>query len=274
MNIITSNQNSIVKEVRCLRHKKDREEKGLFFIEGVRFVEEALKEKVDIDKILISDKLEQIRGGKEILSLINTAGKDVYLLSDKLFRELSDTENPQGILATIKYKKLKLDEILNKGNFYIILDSLQDPGNMGTIMRTADAAGASGVIISKGCVDLYNPKVLRSTMGAIFHIPICFTDNLIETIAQLKTRGIRIYAAHLKGEANYFEVDMRKDVAIIIGNEANGISEEVAAYSDMLIKIPMPGRAESLNASVAASILMYEVVRQRCCGAGLRLGSK
>lgn len=134
---------------------------------------------------------------------------------------------------------------------------------MGTIIRTADAAGFTGIIVSQGCVDVYNPKVLRSTMGSIFHIPLFFSDNLGETIQILKSKGTKIYAAHLKGTSNYFQLDMHNDTAIIIGNESKGISAEIAALADELVKIPMIGKAESLNASVAAALLMYESVRQR-----------
>lgn len=145
----------------------------------------------------------------------------------------------------------------------VILDSIQDPGNMGTIIRTADAAGFRGIIISKGCVDPYNPKVLRTTMGSIFHIPLHLCDNLKKTLTEIKASNIRIYATHLKGSKNYYETDMTGNVAIIIGNEANGISNESQLMADELIRIPMPGKAESLNASVAAGLLMYESLRQR-----------
>jgi len=263
MQLITSSQNTVVKELKSLKTKRTRDEKGLFFIEGIRFMEEALKENAEFDKIFISEKLADINGGSEILKRINNESYTIYSLPDKLFKEISDTENPQGILATIRFRKMSADEIHEDGRFYIILDSLQDPGNMGTIIRTADAAGVSGIIISKGCVDIYNPKVLRSTMGSVFHIPLYHSEDLIKTINKLKKSGCKIYAAHLKGSVNYFEEDMRGRSAIIIGNEANGISDEIAEQADVLVKIPMPGRAESLNASVAASLLMYEVVRQQ-----------
>lgn len=263
MRQILSPQNPVIKEAKLLKQKKAREEKRLFFIEGIRFVEEGLKEKITIERIFVSDQLCQAKGGAEILSTISAGKYEVYSLPDKLFRELSDTENPQGILAIVRSIHRNLEDILSVGDFYIVLDSLQDPGNLGTIIRTADAAGVSGIIISKGSVDLYNPKVLRSTMGSVFHVPISFSPDLSHTLRQLKSKGIRTYAAHLKGTADYFEVDMGQGAAIIIGNEANGINDEVAVQADTLVKIPMSGKAESLNASVAASLLMYEVVRQR-----------
>jgi RNA methyltransferase, TrmH family len=260
---ITSNQNPIIKEVKALKERKYREEQKLFFIEGIRFVEEALKEKADMQRILVSEQLEEVRGGREILEKVREQGTEVAVLSHKLAKEISDTENPQGIFSTIKMREYNLQSILVPGGFFVLLEGLQDPGNMGTIIRTADAAGASGIVLSKGCVDIYNPKVLRSTMGSVFHLPFCLVEDLSEAIITLRRQDIKVCAAHLKGTASYFELDMTGGIALIIGNEANGISAAVAETADMLVKIPMPGRAESLNASVAAGLLMYEVVRQR-----------
>ncbi|PNT93528.1 23S rRNA (guanosine(2251)-2'-O)-methyltransferase RlmB [Clostridium thermosuccinogenes] len=266
MNIITSSQNPVVKEVKSLKIRKHRDEKGLFFIEGTRFVEEALKEKAGICKIVITDAFHSNPANGELLNRIKSAGYETYILSDRLFREISDTENPQGILAVIRRKTYSLEDILSGSSFLLILDSLQDPGNLGTIIRTADAAGVDGVILSKGSVDLYNPKVLRSTMGSVFHVPALYADDLTKAIGIVKSAGFKVYAAHLKGKTSYFNVDLKKNIAVIIGNEANGIREEVAEQADMLVKIPMSGKAESLNASVAAGLLMYEVVRSRLKG--------
>jgi RNA methyltransferase, TrmH family len=260
---ITSSNNSFIKEVKALKLKRHREEKKQFIIEGIRFVEEAFMEKSDIVRVFLSDQLSGTRGGKELQQKVVAGGYESYMLSEKLFREISDTETPQGILAILRMKSYELNDIITNNTFVIILDSLQDPGNLGTIIRTADAAGASGIILSKGCVDLYNPKVLRATMGSVFHVPFYFSLNLEETIDILKARGICTYAAHLNGDKHYFNLCLKDNIAIIIGNEANGISDEIASKADALVKIPMPGRSESLNASVAASLLMYEVVRQR-----------
>lgn len=263
MNTITSAQNPVIKEIKALANKKSREEKALYFIEGIRFVEEAIKEKAQVDKILVSERLEHNKGGKEILERVKYSGYSTFLLPEKLFKEISDTESPQGIMAVLRNRQISLDDVLGEINNLLILESLQDPGNMGTIIRTADAAGITGIIASKGCVDIYNPKVLRSTMGSIFRVPVYVSGDLIQTIGIIKSRGIKVYAAHLQGEINYFEADLTKNTAVIIGNEANGLSDAAAGASHVLLKIPMSGRAESLNASVAASILMYEAVRQR-----------
>lgn len=263
MNTITSGQNPVVKEIKALSNRKYREEKKLYFIEGIRFVEEAFKENAQIDKILISEKLASVKGGEELLAKINVSGYGTYMLNEKLFKEISETESPQGVLAVIKTRQYDFSDIMGDNNFILILESIQDPGNMGTIIRTADAAGITGIVMSKGCVDIYNPKVLRSTMGSIFRVPIYMSGDLRETMNCIKKKGIKVYAAHLKGEINYFKADFKGNIAVVIGNEANGISDMAAECSDELLKIPMSGRIESLNASVAASVLMYEAVRQR-----------
>lgn len=266
MNFIASAQNPVIKEIKSLKKKKDREEKGLFFIEGLRFVNEAFDENIEVISVLMSEQFTSGDDGRKLLSA-GTAGKyKCYILPDNLFKEISDTENPQGIMAVVKARRYKLEELVNGCRLLVVLDSIQDPGNMGTIIRTADAAGADGVILSKGCVDLYNPKVLRSTMGSIFHLPVYISDNLVETVSLLKSKGIFTIAAHLKGGKNFYDLDMKDATAIIIGNEANGISDEVAGCADELVRIPMPGRAESLNASVAAGLMIYEAVRQRLQG--------
>ena len=186
-----------------------------------------------------------------------------FIVPDKLFSEISDTENPQGILAVLKIETHSIDEIKLRNNFILVLDSIQDPGNLGTIIRTADAAGVDGVVLSRGCVDLYNPKVLRATMGSIYHVPVYYNEDINNTVKVLKQNGSTVYAAHLDGINNYFDMDMKRKIVIIIGNEANGISEEVVRIADHLVKIPIIGSSESLNAAIAASLIMYEAVRQR-----------
>ena len=268
MKYISSAQNPVIKEVKALKQKKYREETGMFFIEGIRFVEEALKEDISIDKVLVSESLSDVNGGKEILEKVNARGCEVFLLPHKLFMEVSDTTNPQGILAVLQEQKYKIEDIHDNRNFFIILEGIQDPGNMGTIIRTADAVGATGVVLSKGCVDIYNPKVLRSTMGSVFHVPICFSENIFETLKDMKSRGIKVCASHLEGNCDYFDMDISDNIAVVIGNEANGISRQMKDYADILVKIPMVGKAESLNASVAAGILMYEVLRKKLNSSG------
>lgn len=263
MKYIQSSQNNIVKDIKALHLKKNRDAEGLYFVEGIRFVNEAVENKQDIVKVIISDKLESLNGGKELIESVEALCEDCYLLSEKLFREISDTQTPQGILAVLKKKEFDFGETVGSGNSIVVLDNLQDPGNVGTIIRTADAAGISAVILTKGCADLFSPKVLRSTMGSVFHMPVFEGMNINESILELKKSGYRVIASHLEGSDNYFDEDLTGKSAIIVGNEANGISEETTKIADKLVKIPMPGRAESLNASIAASIMIYEIVRQK-----------
>ena len=251
--------NSIQKEVKSLHRKKSRDEKGLFFIEGLRFVNEALGENIDIKYIVVS---ETFISENDISQLLNRK-IDIYLASDKIVKELSDTDTPQGIIGVVPYLQLQNCAQQHKTyETYLLLDAIQDPGNMGTIIRTADAVNIDKIVLSKGCVDIYNPKVLRSTMGSIFRVSIVRVDNLKDYIVTLKHQNFKVLAAHLAGKENYFEVDLTGNTAIVIGNEANGICDEVSCVCDKLIKIPMLGKIESLNAGVSASIILYEALRQ------------
>lgn len=252
--------NSIQKEVKLLHKRKNRDERKLFFIEGIRFVKEAIQEDINIKYIIISDKLKD---DKEVNEILKNAKVNIYIATDKIIKELSDTDTPQGIIAVIPYLQFLDDTKDNKNNTYLILDSVQDPGNMGTIIRTADATGVNKIILSKGCVDIYNPKVLRATMGSIFRTNIVLVDELRCYIRELKNQNFMVFAAHLGGVKNYFEVNLKNNVAIVIGNEANGIREEVANECSGLIKIPMLGKIESLNAGVSASVILYEILRQK-----------
>ncbi len=263
MNYISSSQNNTIKEIKALHLKKNRDAENLYFVEGIRFVSDAIDNGQDIVKVVISDKLEGLNGGKELLNRVSALCNDCFLVSEKLFKEISDTQTPQGILAVLKKKDFVFDTVIEQGNSVVILDSLQDPGNVGTIIRTADAANVSAVILTKGCVDLFSPKVLRSTMGSIFHMPIFEGLRIDEIIKLLKESGYKVIASHLDGPNNYFDEDLTGKSAIIVGNEANGISDETVKMADRLVKIPMPGKAESLNASIAASIMIYEIVRQK-----------
>ncbi|MBB6218252.1 TrmH family RNA methyltransferase [Anaerosolibacter carboniphilus] len=264
INEISSPENSIVKHARQLTKRKMREQWQEYIIEGVRIIKDALENEKSLKKILFCDELYETAGGEELLEELMQREILLYKIPVQLFKELSDTQNPQGIMALVSMDTYSIEDILSRDRgFYIILDRIQDPGNMGTIIRTADAAGADAIFITKGSVDLYNSKTIRSTMGSIFHLPILSTGNTSEIIALLKSQGVKIITTSLEGEKYYFEVDYREMCAIIVGNEANGVQQEDIMSSDILIKIPMLGKAESLNASVAASIVMYEVVRQR-----------
>lgn len=204
---------------------------------------------------------EEFETGDQWADLLK--GRRYELVSAKVFREMSDTQTPQGILAVVKQRHSALSELVNGKNAHLLLlEDIQDPGNLGTMLRAGEGAGITGVVMSKGCVDIYNPKVIRSTMGSIYRVPFVYTEDFHGAIHEIK-KNCKVYAAHLKGEYYYDKGDYTGATAMIIGNEAKGIREETAALADTLIKIPMEGQVESLNAAVAASILMYEVYRQR-----------
>lgn len=260
---LTGSRNSIVKEVRSLKSKSARTEKKLYFIEGARFIAEALKENIDICYIVVSETFASAGGSSELLEQINHGRFDCYLLTDGLFESISDTQNPQGILAVLSQEKKQLRDSSIADGLMVVLDAVKDPGNMGTIIRTADAAGCTGVIIPDGCVDIYNPKVLRATMGSVFHVPIYHCAGMTEAIGFSKQKGFLICASHLEGAVSIYQADLSGNVALVIGSEAEGISDETIRNADLLIRIPMAGRAESLNASAAAAVMMFEAMRQR-----------
>lgn len=256
-NYIESKNNKAIKELKSLSDKKYRDELGLFVADGLRFVNE-IPQTVKVEKMIFSESFVN----KFDISEYNQK-TDYLIISDKLFTEISETKNPQGIMAICKKNMYIAEDIIKKGGFYIMAEEMNDPGNLGTVIRTAHAAGADGIFLSKGSVDVYNSKVLRATMGSIFKIPAVQNINMDETAALLRKNGIRLFAAHLKGNKNHYEANYTEGCAFLLGNEARGLSDYAASLCDELIKIPMPGGAESLNASVAAAVLMYEAVRQK-----------
>lgn len=256
--MITSTSNPQVKELVQLQKKSRlRSERNIFVVEGIKMFMEAPKNRVE--KVYISESLFNRK--KQELDI---AGLKVEILSDKVFSYVSDTKTPQGILCLVKQKETAVDDILEEENPHLmILDNLQDPGNLGTILRTAEGAGVTGVIMSRECVDIYNPKTIRSTMGSVYRIPFVYVDDLRKVLEKIKEKGIKTYAAHLQGKNYYDEENYKTGCAFLIGNEGNGLREEIAEMADIRIKIPMYGQVESLNAAIAASVLMFEVCRQR-----------
>ena len=262
--IITSASNEKLKNVKKLsKSAKERNEQSLYIVEGIRMFREIPRD--DIVSLFVSENAE-VKYADEIVSVLGESYKDrdnYYVLPDKLFSGISDTGTPQGILALVRQREKKLDNMLCEDNtFLLIIEKLQDPGNLGTIIRTAEGAGVTGIVISCDSVDIYNPKVVRSTMGSIFRVPIYVSDNLAEDISLIKEKGVTVYGAHLKGK-NIYDRDFKGACAFLIGNEGNGLSEEVSATADELIKIPMKGKVESLNAATSTAVIAYEVLRQR-----------
>lgn len=265
--MITSTANAQVKElVKLMKKRRARDDARVFLIEGPRMVGELTAAPDwcrEIEKIYLSESYAgKNEGERKKLEL--TA--PVEILSDPVFDHVSDTKTPQGILAVVRRRSYNMSDILGGDPacaHVLVLDNLQDPGNLGTIFRTAEAAGVTGIILSRDCVDIYNPKVVRSTMGALLRMPFLYADDLTGTIGELKAAQIKVYASHLKGEHAYDQEDYRTGCAFLIGNEGNGLRDEVAECADHYVIIPMQGKVESLNAAVAAAVLMFEVSRQR-----------
>lgn len=258
--MITSTGSSQVKHVLGLLSKaKERREYGEYVVEGIRMVSEVLSS--DLVKIYISESFSkncEYKYDKAITEVV----------SDNVYNHMSDTKTPQGIMAVVKMKRYTLSDVLGKdrkGSAPLVLcvENLQDPGNLGTIIRMGEAAGATGVVISSNSVDIYNPKTIRSTMGSIFRMPYVIAGSFTDTLGQLQKEGVKLYAAHLKGSSDYTHIDYTGGTAFLIGNEGNGLTSQAVLAADCLVKIPMSGEVESLNAAIACTVLAFEAARQR-----------
>lgn len=257
MNKIKSSKNPLIKEIKSLYRKRERKKLGLFLVEGIKIVEELVDENYLFKKIVYTDSVFSNKDGKALIQKIGNS-KKLVKVSEDLFKEISDTENPQGILGLVNIPLYKIEDLnLDNINLLLYLDEIQDPGNMGTIIRSADAFNIDGIIIPEGCVDPYNPKVARATMGSIFRVPLYFIDDGVAEIKRLKSEGIKLYSSSLVGSVDIGKINFKRSI-VAIGNESKGVSPEIHKLSDKLIKIPMLGESESLNAGVAASIIMYQ----------------
>lgn len=262
--MITSTANPRVKNLIQLQKKsKVRREQQCFVVEGVKMVLEAPVER--LKAVYMSESFaKDEKQRRAVETKARLAGCFPEIFSDRVFKEASDTMTPQGVMAVISMKTWDWKSLFRgERRLILILESLQDPGNLGTILRTGEGAGIDGVILNHTSVDPYMPKVIRSTMGSIYRVPIAVAEDLEPVVSSLKDSGVRVFAAHLKGRKSYYEQDYLKDTCFMIGNEANGLSEPLAQMATDYIRIPMSGQVESLNAGVAAALLMYEAKRQR-----------
>ena len=259
MQIITSKDNENIKNIKKLKERKYRDLNNEYIIEGIKIIREAIQEKAVIKKVVICEEClaNNIIDDKLLYEI---AKYDCLYVSKRIFEGLTDVSKPQGILAVVEKKNKK--EINYSEDIIVVLDGLQDPGNLGTILRTLDSANLSQVIVSRDTVDAYNPKVVRSTMGAIFRVNIVEAENLKETLKEMKRHKYKVMCTDLNASKNIYEIDYNKKI-IVIGNEANGVSKEILDIADEKIIIPMLGKTESLNASVATSIIVYEYVRRK-----------
>lgn len=260
MQVISSKDNDLIKHIKKLKDKKFRDESNEYIIEGIKLIEEAVKENAKIKKIVIC---EDTTNTYEIPTnvMLEIAKYECIYVTEKIFISITQVANPQGIMAIIE-KTTRNAEIDYSQDIIVVLDDVQDPGNLGTVLRTLDSIGLNQIIVSKGTVDAYNPKVVRSTMGAIFRINIIETEDLRETIKNIKKHHFKLVVTSLQTENSIYDIDYNKKV-IVIGNESNGVSNVIQEMADEKVKIPMLGKTESLNASVAAGIVMYEYVRQK-----------
>lgn len=258
MDCITSTQNSLIKRIRSLATNKGRFEEGMFALEGQKLLEEALTAGLNIRYVLMQPDF--LADNPVLVQKVQQSGTEIFLVDRAVLESASDTRSPSGVIAAVAARALQAPHDYAQG-LWVALDALQDPGNLGAILRSADAMGAAGVLLGEGCVDPYSPKALRGAMGSTFHLPIVETTNLAEEIARIKTQGFTVIAAHLNGTGELSE-KLGSKTMIIIGNEGNGIRDEVANEATMRYRLTMKGRAESLNAAVCASILIYELTKR------------
>ncbi len=239
-----------------------RRRDGIFLIEGVKMYAECPRER--ILSVYFSESF--VKSNPAVYEdAYGAFGKDrVFMLTDADFLRVSDTKTPQGVLAVVRAENLSAEAVLSDPEgLYLFLESVQDPGNVGTILRSAEAAGVSGVVLNADSADVCNPKVIRSTMGSVFRMKFAVSEDLPATVKAFQASGGRVYAAHLKGSIPYTKADYRGKCAFLIGNESQGLSDALSALSDARVRIPMAGQVESLNAAMAATVLLYEAVRQR-----------
>ena len=256
-----------LKELSRLKTKKGRNEKGKFLIEGLRLCETAADSLWPIESVLFTKSFEQKSRGKKLLKKLLKLNADLIPLKSQALAKLSDTVTAQGIICVAKIKKYPVKDLGEKSLKVIVaLDGIRDPGNVGTLRRTADAFGVSAVLLSDDTVELYNPKVVRSSMGSIFHLPILDQVDLEKTILQLKKRKFKVFGTDVKKGKSINEVDTSGKICLLIGSEAEGLNRKLLKLSDEIIHIPTFGKAESLNAAVAGGVLMYEVGKRRMLG--------
>ena len=260
MQVISSKDNEFIKHIKKLKDKKYRDESNEYIIEGIKLIEEAVKEQAKIKKIIVCENTTKTYEIPTNVRLEIAKYECIYV-TEKIFNSITQVTNRQGVMAIIE-KSPENQEIDFTQDLIVILDDVQDPGNLGTILRTIDSIGLKQVIVSKDTADAFNPKVVRSTMGAIFRVKIIEAENLIDTIKSIKRHHFKLVATSLQTDKSIYDIDFNKKM-IVIGNESNGVSKEIQDMADERAKIPMLGKTESLNASVAAGIVMYEYVRQK-----------
>jgi len=257
-----------VRRLRQLHQRRRREATGRFLADGVRLVEEALRAGAPVEQLLATPDPQNPRLSA-LLGAARDRGIPVVDVAPHVLAAISEVETPQGVVAVVRRQALPLEPLLGRRELLLlVVDRVQDPGNLGTMIRTADAAGAWGVVLLPGTVDPYNPKAVRATMGSLFHLPV--VEWSVERLQALLRRGVRLLATDPAGPVDFREADYRRPLAIAVGHEAEGVSAAVRRAAAAVVRIPILGRAESLNAAVAAALVLYEAGRQVYTGRNCR----
>lgn len=266
--IITSPQNKFIKLATALKQKKYREELKLFVVEGIRLVEEAVQATWEVETCIYTPEAFAHERVQNIITTLQSKNCHMIQVPRGLYDKITDTQEPQGIMAIVKKCTYGLQDLLSSDitPFIMVLDELQDPGNMGTVIRTAVAAGCTGIILTKGCTDVFASKAVRGSMGSIFHVPIVSGLTTSEVIHFLKQHRIELFATSLESSNVYFKMDFTTSLAIVFGNEGNGVNQQFLAQAQERLFIPLVGPVESLNVAASAAVILYEVVRQRQAG--------
>ncbi len=257
---ITALQNPVVKAAAALKQKKYRREQGLFLAEGLRTVEEAVSYGVVQEIFYTAVEDDRTRA---VLEAAAARQVPLYCVSSAVMKKLADTETPQGIIAVCAMQSAPLEMLLATGRLLLVLDRIGDPGNLGTMLRTADAAGVGGLVLLKGCADIFAPKTVRASMGSLFHVPVVCDVDEAALVQSAKQAGYSLLVTCLDGADSLYKADLGGRLAFVMGNEANGVSSSLIAAADKRVYIPMQGRAESLNVAMAAGIVLFEALRQR-----------
>ncbi|MFZ5642350.1 MAG: TrmH family RNA methyltransferase [Bacillota bacterium] len=271
MEPVTSMQNPLIKYLMKLKRRKFRESEGRFVIEGIRFVEEAIKSGWPVENLIFTPGLSESGRGDDLASASQSLGINRIIVNDKLMRELASTETPQGVLALCRMREWGMEDIFKDrphtgfghNKLVVVVDGVSDPGNLGTIIRSADAFGSHGALLTTGTVDLYNSKSLRATMGSVFHLPVVNNADPATLYDRLAEKGIALLVGVPEGGVPINRLNLKPPLALVVGSEADGPSRELFSYPHEKATIPMPGQSESLNAAVAASVMLYEAFRQR-----------
>lgn len=261
--MITSTSNAKVKNlIKCIKSAKERRKQGVFIVEGIRMFLE-IPDEIHLETYMTEDFYAQHQ------HMIMEKGLQFELVANHVMEALSDTKTPQGVISICRQLSYTLDEVCNsigleqnQAPLILALENVQDPGNLGTMIRTAEGAGVTGVIMSRDTVDIYNPKVVRSTMGSVFRVPFIYVDDLVHCVRDLSNNGFQSFSAHLQGKS-FYDYSYVEPTIFVIGNEGNGLTDAMSEVTDRKILIPMQGRVESLNAATATTVLIYEAIRQR-----------